>query len=401
MQKRNTIMILSGILGIILLIIGNTFLFRNSEEPKEANEEDIVRKYLNSSNEIEVYEEKNISDFIEIKNGTLKDKRIDTTSIGEEQFEFTYVNERGKKRIGTFPVNIIDKTPPVIFISDTYTYIKNSNVNIEENVLCGDNYDKKPVCKIEGEYDLNQVGSYSVVYKAIDSSGNETVKPITLKVIEKSNSRGTVSKISLDEIKSKYQNENTVLGIDVSKWQQTIDYEKVKESGIEFVMIRVGTQKGPKEDSIIDAYFKENIENAKKAGLKVGVYYYSYASSVKEASKQAEWVIEQLEPYKIDLPVVFDWECYTLFNSFHISLHDLNEIADTFLEKVEKEGYEGMLYGSKNYLETIWKTGKYKTWLAHYTEKTTYNNDYLMWQFTNRGSVPGISTMVDIDIMIK
>lgn len=398
MKKINGMIILSGILGIILLAIGNIYLFSESNEAKE---EDIVRKYLNTSNEIEVYEDKYISDFIEVKNGILNDKKINTKQIGKKQVEFTYRNERGKEKVGEFEVNIVDKIPPIILISDTYTYTKNSNVNILENVLCGDNYDKKPVCKIEGEYDLNQIGNYSVVYKAVDSSGNETVKPITLKVIEKSNSRGTVNKISLDEIKTKYQNENTILGIDVSKWQQTVDYEKVKESGIEFVMIRVGTQKGPKEDSIIDAYFKENIENAKKAGLKVGIYYYSYASSVKEAKNQAKWVIEQLDPYKIDLPVVFDWECYTFFNSFHISLYDLNEIADTFLKEIEKEGYEGMLYGSKNYLETIWKTGKYKTWLAHYTEKTTYNEEYLMWQFTNRGSVPGISTMVDVDVMKK
>lgn len=398
MKKINGMIILSGILGIILLAIGNIYLFSESNEAKE---EDIVRKYLNTSNEIEVYEDKYISDFIEVKNGILNDKKINTKQIGKKQVEFTYKNERGKEKVGEFEVNIVDKIPPIILISDTYTYTKNSNVNIEENVLCGDNYDKKPVCKIEGEYDLNQVGIYSVVYKAIDSSGNETVKPITLKVIEKSNSRGTVSKISLDEIKTKYQNENTILGIDVSKWQQEINFEEVKNNGIEFVMIRVGTQKGPKEDSIIDAYFKENIENAKKAGLKVGIYYYSYASSVKEAKNQAKWVIEQLDPYKIDLPVVFDWECYTFFNSFHISLYDLNEIADAFLKEIEKEGYEGMLYGSKNYLETIWKTGKYKTWLAHYTEKTTYNDEYLMWQFTNRGSVPGISTMVDVDVMKK
>lgn len=398
MRKRNIIIILSGILGIILLTIGNIYLFSESNEAKE---EDIVRKYLNTSNEIEVYEDKYISDFIEVKNGTLNDKKINTKHIGKEQVKFTYRNERGKEKVGYFEVNIVDKTSPIIFISDTYTYIKNSNINIEENVLCGDNYDKTPICRIEGEYDLNQVGNYSVIYKATDSSGNETVKPITLKVIEKSNSRGVVSKISLDEIKTKYLTENTVLGIDVSKWQQTIDYEKVKESGIDFVMIRIGTQKGPKEESVIDAYFKENIENAQKVGLKVGVYYYSYASSIKEAKKQAKWVIEQLEPYKIDLPVVFDWECYTFFNSFHISLHDLNEIADTFLKNIEKEGYEGMLYGSKNYLETIWETGKYKTWLAHYTEKTTYNDEYLMWQFTNRGSVPGISTMVDVDVMEK
>ncbi len=398
MKKRNLIIILSGILGIILLTIGNIYLFSESNEAKE---EDIVRKYLNKSNEIEVYKDKYISDFIEVKNGTLNDKKINTKHIGKERVKFTYRNERGKEKVGYFEVNIVDKTSPIIFISDTYTYTKDSNVNIEENVLCGDNYDKKPACKIEGEYDLNQVGNYSVIYKATDSSGNETIKPITLKVVEKTTNKTKINKIPLEKIKTKYLTENTVLGIDVSKWQQTIDYEKVKESGIDFVMIRIGTQKGPKEESVIDTYFKENIENAQKVGLKVGVYYYSYASSIKEAKEQAKWVIEQLEPYKIDLPVVFDWECYTFFNSFHISLHDLNEIADTFLKNIEKEGYEGMLYGSKNYLETIWETGKYKTWLAHYTEKTTYNDEYLMWQFTNRGSVPGISTMVDVDVMIK
>lgn len=398
MKKRNLIIILSGILGIILLTIGNIYLFSESNEAKE---EDIVRKYLNKSNEIEVYKDKYISDFIEVKNGTLNDKKINTKHIGKERVKFTYRNERGKEKVGYFEVNTVDKTSPIIFISDTYTYTKDSNVNIEENVLCGDNYDKKPACKIEGEYDLNQVGNYSVIYKATDSSGNETIKPITLKVVEKTTNKTKINKIPLEKIKTKYLTENTVLGIDVSKWQQTIDYEKVKESGIDFVMIRIGTQKGPKEESVIDTYFKENIENAQKVGLKVGVYYYSYASSIKEAKEQAKWVIEQLEPYKIDLPVVFDWECYTFFNSFHISLHDLNEIADTFLKNIEKEGYEGMLYGSKNYLETIWETGKYKTWLAHYTEKTTYNDEYLMWQFTNRGSVPGISTMVDVDVMIK
>lgn len=111
------------------------------------------------------------------------------------------------------------------------------------------------------------------------------------------------------------------------------------------------------------------------------------------------WVSRQLFPYKLDLPVVFDWECYHLFNSFDISLYDLNQIADSFLKVIERNGYRPMMYGSKNYLQEIWNLLEYDVWLAHYTKKTDYSGDYKMWQFTNVGIVPGIDSFVDIDLL--
>ena len=163
-------------------------------------------------------------------------------------------------------------------------------------------------------------------------------------------------------------------------------------------MIRLGTQIGAHEDSKLDDYFLENIKGAKEVGIKVGVYYYSYASSKKEARDQAKWVVKNLKGFDLDLPVVFDWECYSMFNSFSISFYDLNRIADSFLGEIRHYGYQPMLYASKNYLEKIWTSFDSKVWLAHYTTYTNYQGDYLMWQLTNHGVVSGIQGEVDIDL---
>ena len=349
----------------------------------------------------EVYSKMKVSDVVQIEDGTLEDQWIDTSQLGENKVSFTYHNNQGKKKKSEFPLLIVDTTPPLIWISGSYTVIRGNQKKLEDNVLCGDNYDSNPVCKIEGEYSFDQIGEYPLTYVATDQSGNETREDFTLKVIEKVGSSSSSPKISLEEVKNQYHSSNVSIGIDVSKWQESIDWKKVKESGIEFAMIRLGTQIGPKEDSRLDAYFLENIKGAKEAGVKVGVYYYSYASSKKEARNQAKWVVEQLEDYELDLPVVFDWECYSLFNSMGISLHELNEIANTFLNMVEKYGYQPMMYGSKNYLEKIWTglNSDYETWLAHYTKETDYQGDYKIWQFTSNGSVPGISTAVDLDLL--
>ena len=149
----------------------------------------------------------------------------------------------------------------------------------------------------------------------------------------------------------------------------------------------------------VDRYFKTNIKNAKEAGLKVGVYMYSVATSEDEALKQADFVIETLDNEKLDLPIVFDWESWASWNTFKISFHDINEIADTFLKRVSEKGYEGMLYSSKFYLETIWENGNYPVWLAHYTKETDYQGKYKIWQLCNNGRISGINGDVDIDIM--
>ena len=100
---------------------------------------------------------------------------------------------------------------------------------------------------------------------------------------------------------------------------------------------------------------------------------------------------------KLDLPVAFDWECFSYFNQFDLSLYGLNEVAESFFQTIEDAGYETMLYGSKNYLNNLWIYNQNDIWLAHYTKSTDYDKEYQYWQFTNQGKIPGISGFVDIN----
>ena len=167
-------------------------------------------------------------------------------------------------------------------------------------------------------------------------------------------------------------------------------------------MMRIGVQGSSSRELSLDKYYLQNIENAKKAGLKVGIYLYSIALNVDEAIEQAKWVIQELNGAELDLPIVFDWENWSKWNSYKISFHEINSIADSFMNEINNNDYEGMLYSSKFYLETIWKNKyDYPVWLAHYTEKTSYTGKYMMWQLCNNGRIDGINGDVDIDIMYK
>ena len=102
----------------------------------------------------------------------------------------------------------------------------------------------------------------------------------------------------------------------------------------------------------------------------------------------------------LDLPIVFDWEIWSNWTSYHMSFHDLNEMAHDFIKTVEAEGYEGMLYGSKFYLENFWEDENFENiWLAHYASNTSYE-DYMMWQFSNVGRINGIYGDVDLNVMV-
>lgn len=401
-MKKKWIIILISAVTVVLLIGLLIFLYhRGVFDGKDLTEISFKKEQV-----IEVYSDAYISDFIEITDGTLIDDiKIDTSDIRTVKTRYTYLNSNQRKKEASLTVQVVDTTAPLVWLGKNYTVFQGSKHDFSKEILCADNYDSTPSCTVEGEYDLDQVGSFPLVYQAIDQAGNKTSIDFTLKVIEKSpNSSSNSSSPSgmvFQEILDNYKEKNTLIGIDVSKWQKSIDWEQVKNSGVEFAMIRLGTQKGIAEDSILDSFFKENIENAKKAGLKVGVYYFSYASSLKEAKTQATWVLKQLKPYELDLPIAFDWETFSLFNQLNISIYDLNEIANTFISEVQKQGYQGILYGSKNYLENMWIYQKQDIWLAHYKESTDYEGDYMMWQLSSTGLVPGIDGFVDINILYQ
>lgn len=356
---------------------------------------------------VNVYSDVKVKDFIKDIDGKVVDNnKIKTTELGKVEVEFIYLNSDNRKRKGVFEVEVKDLEEPLIWLSNSYSVRVGDDVNLEDEILCADNYDSNPSCKITGDYDLNTAGNYSLVYEAEDSSGNKESVDFTLYVYEPrevtgGGSSSEVTYTDFNDILEEHKNDDTLVGIDVSKWQGAIDFSKVKEAGAEFVIIRVGHQNGVGGEYVLDPYFKRNIRKALDNKLKVGIYFYSYADSKKEARKQAEWVIKQIKDYDITLPIAFDFESFTLFNSMKLSLYGLNEVAESYFSTLEDAGYDTMLYGSKNYLNAIWKYNTNKVWLAHYTDKTDYDKDYVMWQLCQDGVVDGINGFVDIDILYK
>lgn len=393
MKNKKTIFIILGI--VIFLIVGSIASVI------------IYQKYfkvypMNLNFDVDVYSSKTLFDFKDsIACNLEENKEIDTKKVGNTQIT-TICRDNDKKRYKyIIDFNVVDTVAPKIILKDSYTVTEGYEKSLTDVIISVDNYDDAPKREIIGEYDFNKVGSYNLVYKVTDNSGNFTTKDFTLNVVPKRKSTPSNSYIAFSDALKDYKTDNTELGIDVSKWQGEIDFKKVKEAGAEFVMIRIGHQDGFDGEYIIDPYFEQNIKNAKENGLKVGVYFYSYANSNEEAKKQVAWVVNNLKDYKLDLPIVYDWESWSNFNSMNVSLYKFNEIAATFLEEIEKNNYEPMLYSSKNYLENIWANQEHKVWLAHYTNKTNYQGEYYIWQMCSDGRIAGINGDVDIDILYK
>ena len=391
-MKKRIIIITILLIFIIVILIG---LIINKKDNDNENEIFTDKNITLIQDEIDVYKEVYLKDLIKLNDNyeLINDHLVDTSKIGNKTIEVEYYDKTlDKNKKMNINIKIVDKVAPYISIGKTYSHIINTNFTIDKDIICADNYDKSVKCELIGDYNLNVLGEQTVKYIATDSSNNKTEKEFILKVVERPIPDNSVIKVEDIDIPS-----NANLLIDVSKWQKEINWKKIKDSGVNYAMIRLGTQKRVDEGSIIDEYFERNIKEAKKNGIKVGVYYFSYANDINDAKEQANWVIEQLKGYELDLPVSFDWECWNLFSSFNLSLHDLNEIGNTFLKTIKDEGYDVMNYGSKKYLEDIWNLDDYNIWLAHYTDKTNFTKNYLMWQFTSQGKINGIENKVDLN----
>ena len=166
-------------------------------------------------------------------------------------------------------------------------------------------------------------------------------------------------------------------------------------------MIKIGGQKKIGDDYNLDPKFYDNIKGALRNNIKVGLYFYSYATNEQEAIKQANWIISKIRNYQINLPIALDWENWSNYTSFHLSFHSLNKIATAFINQIEKHNYKALLYSSKSYLENIWYQEDYTTWIAYYTNDFPNYKDYYMWQLCSDGKIDGIKGYVDIDIMPK
>ncbi len=204
-------------------------------------------------------------------------------------------------------------------------------------------------------------------------------------------------------------------GIDVSRFQGTIDWSQVATSGINFAMIRVGYRDSKTGEIKPDTNAKFNMQEAEKYGIKIGAYFFSTATSTAEAVEEADWVANYIAQYPITYPVGYNCEGFENSTSRQYSLtkDDRSNYAMAFLGEIYKKGYTPIFYASKNELsaDNKWNTSsieaKYKIWTAWYTSDTTpaalakgpnYSGKCDMWQYSNQGTIPGISKKVDVDI---
>lgn len=186
-------------------------------------------------------------------------------------------------------------------------------------------------------------------------------------------------------------------GIDVSTWQGDIDWKKVKADGIEFAMLRSSFGK-ENPDKQTDNKFWQNYKNAKAAGMPIGAYHYSYATTVEDAKKEADFFLNIVDGCQFEYPVAFDIEDTS---QMYLGKDRITDIIMTFCERVQAAGYYVSLYTNLDWISNridMSRAKAFDVWLAQWSSKPTYNGSFGMWQYTSSGSVSGISGNVDMNI---
>lgn len=368
--------------------------------------------YINVLNDVEVFSDTNILDIVDT-NIEIKDNiKLDTekTGINSVAIEYTY---NGKKDNYLFKYNVADTVKPIyLSANQNVTLLVNDDTNPCDSINIADNYDRIPTCDIVGNYNMEVPGTYNVKYVIKDEAGNENEKDLTINYVKelpekkKTPSTPSTSYVDFEWVKNKYKNDNTEVGLDISRWQGDLsveNFEQMKEAGASFIMMRIGVSNDIDEDLAMDSKYKNNIKNAKAAGLKVGVYLYTTAINDDMAKEAANFVINCLDGESLDFPVVFDWENWSKFRKYQISIHDLNNTFLTFDKELQKNNLSAMLYSSKYYLQIMWEDrlkDNYPVWLAHYNEHgTDYTGKYKMWQLCSDGRIAGINGNVDVNVL--
>ena len=193
-------------------------------------------------------------------------------------------------------------------------------------------------------------------------------------------------------------------GVDVSAFQGDIDWAKVKASGIDFAIIRLGYRGYGKAGRMVeDEFVQDNLKEATEVGLPIGAYFFSQALSIAEADEEIEFMLQILGDYKLDLPIILDWEIPGVENprTKNMDLETLTAIQVHFCKVMTEKGYDPMVYFNWHQSRTLLRLSDledYPFWLALYQDRMTYPWHVEMWQYTDQGRVPGIEGNVDLNV---
>lgn len=244
-----------------------------------------------------------------------------------------------------------------------------------------------------------------------EASAFEEKDPETETMSTEQGTEVDVSKLLSSEAAA--ETDEVTIGIDVARYQGTIDWAQVAESGVTFAMVRVGYRMDGSREIIADSNARYNMQEAQKNGIKLGAYFFSTAVNEEEAIAEADWTADYISQYQITYPVAFDCEGFERADSaqYGLSAAQRTDIAIAFLNRIYERGYTPMFYSSMNEMtgDAKWETSRiektYRIWVSQYpsepypqTEKSAYGGVHAMWQYTNRGTVAGISQPVDVNI---
>ncbi len=249
---------------------------------------------------------------------------------------------------------------------------------------------------VKEQIDYTVIDDISFMIKSVDEI-NEAEEDTAINDAEL-NADGTESNRRLDD-------EDALFGIDVSKWNKEIDWESVKAAGVDFVIIRCG-YRGSKTGALVeDPYFKKNVEGAEAAGLKVGIYFFTQATTEIEAVEEASMALMLCRNYKLALPIFIDTEgAGGNGRADGLGVETRTAVCEAFCRTIDNSGFNAGVYASKNWFTNNLNTenlSDYTIWLAQYSRAATYDGRYDLWQYTSAGTIDGIETRVDLNMCYK
>lgn len=366
-----------GVSLFFIAIIAVVFLM-NKEESKESKEP--IETMLTS----ESATENNIENDTGTENSTPAEIIIDQRSPGEKTLEELI---SGSDLISD-DLDIWEELPT--FEEETETAPQKEKVVTEEGYLAGDFHEEDP--------------SKGGTYTRIDlESGEDGWIPIIPDLDKHDyNFRG----LDFQNPVMTYHEEGekkSYMGVDVSKYQGFVDYNKLKKAGVSFVMIRIGARGYGSGQLILDEYFADNIKGATDAGLSVGAYFFSQAITTEEALEEVALIVEALEGHTLTYPVAFDMESIPGDNARidNLTKIEKTDIASVFLNGIKEAGYKPIIYGKKEWLLTkidLTKLTEYDVWLAQVETTPDFPYEFDMWQYSTSGKIDGIAGKADLNI---
>lgn len=211
-----------------------------------------------------------------------------------------------------------------------------------------------------------------------------------------------------DMIMQSYEDGSVVShkGIDVSKYQGKIEWDKVAKDEVEYAFIRLGIRGYTEGEIIEDDNFEDNIKGALDNDIDVGVYFFTQATSVEEAEEEAEYVLDAIEPYSVNYPIVLDVEAVSnaKARTHELTKEERTEYCIAFCEKIREAGYTPMIYGNlKTFMMMLdlEQLEEYDKWIAYYDDTIYYPYAFKVWQYSDNGTVNGITGNVDLNISFE